>query len=131
MQSVIPKAELKRIIRAFLKDKDRGISLELFAELCGVGARTLNSVFLEESLALSEYIQLRVSKGYKSWLRGEVGVYQNRDHTRFIEYRRQPKPMLERGFGLKVVNGEIKMNIGIRNKADYTELPLDKQLERG
>jgi hypothetical protein len=131
MKSVIPKAELKRIIRQFLQDKDRGISLELFAELCGVNSRYLNAIFLEEKAPLSEYIQLRVSKGYKSWLKGEVGVYQNRDHTRFIEYRRQPKLMLERGFGLKVVNGEIKMDVGIRNKADYTGLPLDKQLERG
>jgi hypothetical protein len=80
---------------------------------------------------LSEYIQIRVSKGYKAWLNGEVGVYQNRDLSKFIEYRRQPKPMLKRSYGLKVVGGEIKMDVGVKNRADYSGYTLDEQLERG
>ena len=32
----IPKRELLRVIKRFVKDQNRGISVKLFAELCGV-----------------------------------------------------------------------------------------------
>ena len=35
-QTVIPKKQLLVEIKRFFKDKDRGISIALFAELCGV-----------------------------------------------------------------------------------------------
>jgi len=130
MQPVIPRQELKRTIKRFLSDKNRGISIPLFAELCGVSVAILRLVFIKEEEPLTEYVQRRVSKGYQSWLRGEVAVMMNRDQTRFVQYRKEPKPRVARSIGLEVQNGQIKLKIGLKNKADYSNLDIDEQLRR-
>lgn len=131
MLDVIPKKELHHIMKQFLTDVNRGISVQLFAELCGLSDKTLQTTFIYDTTPLSEFVQRRVSKGYQSWLKGEVAVMQNIDKTRFVDYRKVAKPRFGRKYGLKVVNGQIKMDIGVRNKADYSFVTLDKQLERG
>jgi hypothetical protein len=113
-----------------LSDKNRGISIPLFAELCGVSVAILRLVFIKEEEPLTEYVQRRVSKGYQSWLRGEVAVMMNRDQTRFVQYRKEPKPRVARFIGLEVQNGQIKLKIGLKNKADYSNLDIDEQLRR-
>jgi hypothetical protein len=128
MQSTIPKTELKRIIKRMMDDPDRGISLQLFSDLAGINKSTLVDVFVKQTLPLSEYVQRRVSKAYTAWKNGQVAVMQNRDRTRFVEYRRQPKPPMARAVGLQVVNGEIKLNVGIKNINDYSEPTLEEQL---
>jgi hypothetical protein len=130
MQPVIPRQDLKRTIKRFLSDKNRGISIPLFAELCGVSVAILRLVFLKEEEPLTEYVQRRVSKGYQSWLRGEVAVMMNRDQTRFVQYRKESKPRMARSMGLQVENGQIKLKIGLKNKADYSNLDIDEQLRR-
>ena len=130
MQPVIPRQDLKRTIKRFLSDKNRGISIPLFAELCGVSVAILRLVFIKEEEPLTEYVQRRVSKGYQSWLRGEVAVMMNRDQTRFVQYRKKPKPRVARFIGLEVQNGQIKLKIGLKNKADYSNLDIDEQLRR-
>jgi len=130
MQPVIPRQDLKRTIKRFLSDKNRGISIPLFAELCGVSVAILRLVFIKEEEPLTEYVQRRVSKGYQSWLRGEVAVMMNRDQTRFVQYRKESKPRMARSMGLQVENGQIKLKIGLKNKADYSNLDIDEQLRR-
>jgi hypothetical protein len=130
MNPVIPRQELKRTIKRFLADRNRGISIPLFADLCGVSVAILRLVFIREEEPLTEYIQRRVSKGYRSWLRGEVAVMMNRDQTRFVQYRKEPKPRVARSMGLEVQNGQIKLKIGLKNKADYSNLDIDEQLRR-
>ena len=125
---VIPKSELYRVIEKFIKDENRGISIELFAELCGVSEGTLTKVFIYREYPMTEMVQRRVSRGYKSWLKGEVAIMQNHDRSRFVQYKKEPKPRVVRSMGLQVVNGEIKMQIGLRNKADYSDYTLDEQL---
>ena len=127
----IQKRELLRIIKRFIKDKNRGISVKLFAELCGVDKEHLLDVFYYRIHPLTEYMQIRVSKGYNSWLKGEVAVMQNRDNTRFVSYRREPKPRLARTTGLHLVNGEIRIKVGVANRGDYSAQTLDEALERG
>ena len=56
---------------------------------------------------------------------------QNRDRTKFVQYRKEAKPVLERATGLQVVNGEIKLKLGITNKYDYSQPTVDEQLKRG
>ena len=92
LEGVIPKRELLAIIKRFIKDQNRGISVKLFAELCGINKEHLLDVFYYRIHPLTEYIQIRVSKGYKAWEKGEVAIMQNRDKTRFVSYRREPKP---------------------------------------
>ena len=130
MQPTIPRLELKRTIKRFLTDKNRGISIPLFAELCGVSVAILRLVFIKEEEPLTEYVQRRVSKGYQSWVRGEVAVMMNRDQTRFVQYRKEAKPKVARSMGLEVQNGKIKLRIGLKNKADYSNLDIDEQLRR-
>lgn len=128
MVKSLPKKELMRVVKRFLEDKDRGISIKLFAELCGLHEDTLENVFQKEAYPMTEYVQIRVSKGYLAWKNGEIAVMQNRDKTRFFEYRKQNKPRLVRGFGVQFVNGEAKLNIGPKNLADYGGFDIDEQL---
>ena len=131
MQKVIPKRELVRLVHRFLKNKDRGISVHLFAQLCGISPEHLKDVFLYQTEPLSETFQRRVSKGFISYMNGEVAVMQNQDKTRFVEYRKIAKPIFKKTYNLQLVGGEIKLNLGIRNKHDYSLETLDEQLERG
>lgn len=128
---IIIKRELMRQIRRFLKDQNRGISTKLFAELCGIDRSHLLDVFIYRVSPLTEYVQIRVSKGYESWKKGEVAIMQNRDKTKFVAYRREEKPRLARTTGLQVVNGEIKIKVGISNRGDYSGTTLDEALKRG
>jgi len=129
MKSVIPKMELKRIMKRFLQDKNRGISVKLFAELAGVSEAHIRDVFLDESEPLTEYMQRRVSKAYIEWVNGEISIMQNRDNTRFVQYRKEAKPDMAKTTGLHLVNGEIKIKVGITNRSDYSVLTLDEQLK--
>ena len=129
-EEVLPKSELKRIMKRFMADQNRGISLEHFAEIAGMTRENMALIFVYEKHDMSEIIQRRVSKAYKQWLNGELVVMQNKDRTKFVDYRKEPKPRLARGYGLQVVDGEIKLKLGIRNKAEYSET-LDEQLDRG
>lgn len=128
MQPILTKVELKRIIKRFFADQDRGISIKLFCELCGVNQQHMFEVFLHESAPLTEYIQRRVSKGYQEWRAGNVRVMKNRDNTRFVEYRKTPQPPIFRSTGLKVTSEGIKLRVGMVNRHDYSELDLDEAL---
>ena len=125
------KKELFVIMKRFLKDKDRGISIALFAELCGLSNTILKDVFINEEEPLTEYVQRRVNKGYREWMAGEVAIMQNRDNTKFVQYRKEAKPVLQRTNKLTVENGAVKIKLGITNKYDYSGSTLDEQLERG
>ena len=131
LHNVIPKKQLLIEVKRFIKDKERGISLKLFAELCGIDKTHLLDVFFHRSHPLTEYIQIRVSKGYKAWKNGEVAVMQRQDKTRYVEYRRKPIPRVVNSAGLQVVNGAIKIRLGVRNLGDYSGENLDEQLKRG
>ena len=131
MNPTLSKAELKRIMRRFLSDHNRGISISLFSDLCGVSVSQLRDVFLREAEPLTEYVQRRVSKAYNEWKDGEVAIMQNRDTSKFVQFRKEAKPAMQRTTGLQVVNGEIKIKLGITKKYDYSISTLDEQLRRG
>jgi hypothetical protein len=125
---ILPKLQLLKEMQRFAKDKNRGISLHLFAELSGISFSLFRDVFIHELLPMTESTQIRVSRAYAAFKRGEVAVMQNRDNTRFPTYRKEPKPVYIRSTGLHVVDGQIKIKVGIRNKADYSGSDLDEQL---
>ena len=120
------KTDLRRIIKRFLKDKNRGISIPLFAELAGLSTSHIRDVFINESEPLTEYVQRRVSKAYQEWINGEVAIMQNRDTSLFVQYRKEAKPILHKSSKLTLINGEIKINMGIKPKYDYSDLTLDE-----
>ena len=123
------RSELRRIIKRFLQDKERGISIPLFAELAGLSVAHIRDVFLNETEPLTVYVQRRVSKAYQEWIGGEVAIMQNRDRSLFVQYRKEAKPVLHKSTKLTLVNGEIKINMGIKPKYDYSDLTLDEQLK--
>ena len=127
--AIHPKTELRRIIKRFLQDKNRGISISLFAELAGLSTSHIRDVFLNESEPMTEYVQRRVSKAYQEWIKGEVAIMQNRDTSLFVQYRKEAKPILHKSSKLTLINGEIKINMGIKPKYDYSDLTLDEQLK--
>lgn len=127
MLKVIPKQELLRIMKRFAADENRGISLPVFCELCGISTFHFRNVFIDGKDPLTELMQRRVSKGYQSFKNGEVAVMVNRDRSRFVEYRKQPKLRLARSNKIVLVNGNIKLQIGIVNRSDYSAPSLDEQ----
>jgi len=128
--AVLTKAELRRIIPRFIADKKRGISLENFCEIAGVGKSNLYQIFIYKNHELSEIVQRRISKAYQHWRNGDIVVMVNRDNTKFPDYRKEPKPRLARGYGIELKDGRMQLKIGIRNKADYGPT-IDEQLRRG
>lgn len=130
MRPAIPKKQLLEIIDRFLSDPNRGISVELFAELAGVGVQTLKLVFQQKKAPLSEYVQRRVSKAYEEWRDGHVRVMRNRNRVIFSEYRKEPKMFLKRDMRLSLENGRIVVKTGVVNRFDYDRPTLAQQFKR-
>ena len=124
----LSKRELKRQIKRFLKDPDRGISQELFAQLAGINREHMLDVFIYETELLTEYVQMRVSKAYQQWKAGDVKVMQRIDRTRYVDYRKESKPVFVPRTGLQVTSEGIKIKVGMVNRHDYSEITLDEAL---
>jgi hypothetical protein len=54
---------------------------------------------------------------------------QNRDNTRFVQYRKEAKPQFEKTTKLELVDGRIQIKLGIKPKYEYNDLTLDEQLK--
>ena len=130
MIEVIPKAELLQLVKRFLADPNKAMSLDLFAELAGLSKNTIVNVFQNQTHPMTEITQRRVSKAYKSVVNGEVMVMQNRDKTRFVQYRKKPELRLVRSNRISLVNGNLKVQLGVVNRNDYSRQSLDEQLRR-
>lgn len=131
MRQTLSKQELKRVMKNFIADHDRGISMNLFSEIAGISAGHLYEVFVQESHPLTEIVQRRTSKAYFAWISGEVAVMQNRDTSKFVQYRKEAKPLFRKSLGLQATPDGIKINLGIKPKYDYSGYSLDEQLKRG
>jgi len=125
----IPQKELMRIMKRFFANPKRGISKKLFSDLCGVSMTQLYGVFVYEDLPMSLMVQKRVSKAYQEFRNGEVGVYMNRDCTKFVQYRKEAVPPLKKGNRIELQNGKMVLKIGIVNRNDYSDQTLDEQLK--
>jgi hypothetical protein len=126
LQKVHTKRELYSLMKRFIKNKERGISTKLFCELAGISQTILLDTFVYHTEPLTKNVQRRVSKAYQAWLNGEVAIMQNRDRTKFVEYRREARPRIVPSTGLKMVNGQIKISVGMKNMDDYSQEPLLK-----
>ena len=130
MYTAMPKKELLRVIKRFLEDKDRGISVAHFADLAGMSAGHIYEVFKYENEPLTEMVQRRITNAYNAWKNGYVAIMQNRDNTKFVDYRREAKPHLVKGYGISFSNSGVKLNIGVKNRRDYDYETIDDQLKR-
>ena len=78
---------------------------------------------------MSEESQVRMSRALQRLERGDVTVMRNRNRTKYLQYNTTPKPRVVRGYGLKLDGGKITLNIGLKNKADFSNRTFKEQME--
>jgi len=115
-------------MQRFVADKERGISIALFAELCGISYGHFYDVFIYGREPLTENVQRRVSKAYQQWKAGNVKVMKRIDNTRYVDYRKTSQPVYMPKMGLQVTSDGIKIKVGMSNRHDYSEISLDEAL---
>jgi alpha-galactosidase/6-phospho-beta-glucosidase family protein len=115
-------------MQRFYADKERGISIALFAELAGISHGHFHDVFIYNHEPLTENVQRRVSKAYQQWKAGNVKVMKRRDNTRYVDYRKESQPVFMPKMGLQVTSEGIKIKVGMVNRHDYSEISLDEAL---
>ena len=124
----LSKRELTKHMQRFNADKDRGISIALFAELAGISHGHFYDVFIYNTEPLTETVQRRVSKAYQQWKAGNVKVMKRIDNTRYVDYRKESQPVFMPKMGLQVTSQGIKVKVGMVNRHDYSEITLDEAL---
>jgi alpha-galactosidase/6-phospho-beta-glucosidase family protein len=124
----LSKRELTKHMQRFNADKDRGISIALFAELAGISHGHFYDVFIYNTEPLTEMVQRRVSKAYQQWKAGNVKVMKRIDNTRYVDYRKESQPVFMPKMGLQVTSDGIKVKVGMVNRHDYSEKTLDEAL---
>lgn len=122
------KRELTKHMQRFYADKERGISIRLFAELCGISYGHFHDVFIYGREPLTENVQIRVSKAYQQWKAGNVKIMKRKDNTRYVDYRKTSQPVFLPKMGLQVTSEGIKVKVGMVNRHDYSEISLDEAL---
>jgi hypothetical protein len=126
---MLTKAQLLEELPKFLADKNRGISVEMFAELCGLHKSHIYDVFVHKTEPLTEYVQRRVNKAYAQVIGGEIRIMQ-RGLRRFMEYREEPKPSMVRRSLIAWDGAGFKLDIGVRPRAeDYRRQNLQTQMK--
>lgn len=126
----LSKRQMMEVIPAFLRDKRRGISVALFAELCGLNPLHLRDVFLNGKYPLTELVQTRVNRAYEQWVRGDVAIMM-KSGKKYLEFRKQPKPQMVKRRLITYDGSGFKLDLGIRPKSqDYQRPNLDQQLRR-
>ena len=126
MNTVFPKEELKRLVGKLLRDKERGISIQKFADLSGISKDLLQDVFIYEITPMSETTQRRVSAAYQHWVDGRVKIMRRKDQTQYVDYRKVPEPAIFPHMGIVNSPDGFKLSIGPRNRHDYSYPTLDE-----
>jgi hypothetical protein len=126
LNTVFPKEELKRLVGRLLRDKERGISIQKFADLSGISKDLLQDVFIYEITPMSETTQRRVSAAYQHWVDGRVKIMRRKDATQYVDYRKVAEPAIFSHMGIVKSPDGFKLSIGPRNRHDYSYPTLDE-----
>ena len=129
MNEVLSKAEIYRRMERYLEEEDRIMSVKFLAELAGLSERLIFGIFVGGTHTMSEESQVRMSRALQRLERGDVTVMRNRNRTKYLQYNQQPKPRVVRGYGLKLDGGKITLNIGLKNRADFSKRTFKEQME--
>jgi hypothetical protein len=122
------KQELLRQVNRFLKDRERGISIKLFCELCGLPETLIKEVFITQTKPMTERTQVRVNRAFNEWMSGNVRTMYSHAKGLHVEYRKQSKVPLMPHYGIKVTPDGIKMDIRMKNRHYYGDKTLDESL---
>lgn len=125
----LSKAQLRVEMRRFIQDRERGISLDCFAEICGMSKDTLTKVFIQETRPLSEWVQIRINRGYAEWKKGNIRTMRTSNGTLYADYRKQPVSPLVQHMGIVYTDGAFHVQIGPKNRHDYSSPTLDEALK--
>lgn len=126
--TTLSKEELKRQIKRFIMDKERGIGLVHFCEIAGVGHRQFLNIFHYETFPITEQMQIRVNRAYQYWKEGRLVVMKRGNNTRYVDFRKEPKPPIHPEMGLKMTSEGVKLRVGMVNRHDYSRPDLDEAL---
>ena len=130
MKTVLTKRDLYNRMDRLLANPHRPISIKLLSDLAGLSDFTIKMVFQSKKIPMSETTQIRMSKALLRLQNGEIEIIENRDRTREVRYVKNPRLRIKRSYGLTVVDGEIKLKIGLKNRTDYSE-PTFEELMKG
>lgn len=125
----LTKAELYRQMTRFSEDANSPFSWQSMSEVCGISADHLRKVFIYRTVPLTEETQVRVSRALEKIKRGDVTVMYNKDKSRFIKHNNEPKPRVMRGYQIKLIDGQLRVQPGLVNRNDYSQITLKEQLE--
>lgn len=131
MQQIHTKAELRKMFKRFHADDKRGISLALFADMCGISLHHLYQVFIAETETLTETTQIRVSRALEAHRKGQLRVMENPlNRKRYAEYRPkgEEKPRMVKGVSFVVNNGKIGLQPRPVNRQDFSRPNLDEMI---
>lgn len=124
----LSKQELKVHMRRFIEDKDRGIGLKHFCEVAGISNQHFLDIFYYGKSELNEMFQIRINRAYQHWKEGRLVVMKRGNNTRYVDYRKEPKPPLFPEMGLKLTSEGVKLRVGMVNRHDYSRPDLDEAL---
>lgn len=128
-EDVLPRQELFLRMNRFLADKNRGISVQRFADACGLSKPLLYEIFRTKKIALSINSQIRISKALAAYERGEIAVVQHKDLSTETVRRKTPKPVMVRSMALTMKDGKIGLRVGVRNRHDYSIPTFEEEVK--
>jgi AraC-like DNA-binding protein len=126
---MMTKAQVREAVERFIADPNRTMSERLLCELAGISRDTFRDVFKHKIQGLTPMVQLRMERALTALEKGDVTIFQKKDRSRYISYRKEAKLPLKPSVGLTVKNGQIGLKIGPRNVNCYTSPTLKEQLE--
>jgi len=125
----LSKAQLKIEMKRFIQDRDRGISLDCFGDICGLCANTLQKVFISGERPLTEYVQIRVNRAYAEWKNGNLRTMRTNSGRLFGDYRKEAIPPLVKHTGIVYTPDGFKLKMGLKNRHDYSTPTIDEALK--
>ena len=115
----LTKQQLKKELKLFLDDKDRGISIRNFCEIAGISERLFNYIIKENKLPMTESTQRGLNRAYIHWKEGKIKVMKKRTNETYPDYRKEPVQPLIPMSKLVMTHTGFKVQNKPLNRHDY------------
>jgi len=116
----LDKRTLKKELKLFLADKDRGISIKNFCEIAGISERLFLLVVKEGKAPMTESCQRGLNRAYLHWKEGKIRVMKKHTNETYPDYRKEPAPPVIPMNKLVFTNGGFKVQSKPLNRHDYS-----------
>jgi len=115
----LTKAQLKKELKLFLADKDRGISIKNFCEIAGISERLFLYMIKEDKVPMTEFSQRGLNRAYEHWKEGKIRVMKKHTNETYPDYRKEPAPPIIPMSKLVFTNEGFKVQNKPVNRHDY------------